>query len=117
MTSESRHPFMDDLADDVVLVTNAMDEPVEGRAAVLAAVKIGSSIYASQVPTYLHRIDERRSLFEYDAVLEGGRKAQCAVIIYWNADNKVEKLHLSFTPGAAARSFATRFADKSAATP
>lgn len=114
-TDGKRHPFLDDLAENVVLFTDTIDEPVEGRDAVLATVKIGSTIYVSQNPTYFQRIDERRSLFEYDAVLEGGRSAQCVLVLYWNADNQIDKMHLSYAPGAASRSFGTRLADKTSA--
>ncbi|MET0256531.1 MAG: hypothetical protein ABW193_12080 [Luteibacter sp.] len=108
----TRHPFLDDLSDDVVLITNALPEPVKGREAVLRSVKAGGSLYLSQKPTFLKRVDDSRSLFQYDAELEGGRHAECVVVIHWNADNRVSRLHISFAPAGAAQSFSTRLAEK-----
>jgi len=56
-----RHPFLEDLAADVVLTTNVLKRPVAGRDKVLRA---GGAIYSSQKPTYLKKFDEKRSLFE-----------------------------------------------------
>lgn len=108
----SRHPFLDDLAEDVQLVTNALAAPVHGRDAVLAAVKAGATLYLSQTPTFLKRVDDTRSLFQYDAELEGGRTADCVVVIHWNARNQVSKLHIGFAPMDAALSFSTRLAER-----
>jgi len=108
----SRHPFLDDLSENVVLISNAFDGTVQGRDAVLGIVKAGASIYLAQKPTFLKRVDESRSLFQYDADLEGGRRAECVVVIHWNAENQVSKLHISFAPAGAAQSFSTRLAEK-----
>lgn len=108
----TRHPFLEDLADDVVLITNVLPAPVEGREAVLRSVKAGASLYISQTPTFLKRVDESRSLFQYDAELEGGRSAECVVVIHWNDNSQVSKLHVSFAPAGAAQSFSTRLAER-----
>jgi len=103
-----RHPFLDDLADDVVLTTNALTDTVSGKEAVLRVVKAGSTVYARQTPTYHKKIDESRTLFEYDAELVGGRTVHAAVIIDWNGEGKASKLFLTFAPLGGALAFALR---------
>lgn len=44
------------------------------------------------------------------------RPAECVVVIHWNAQNRVSKLHISFAPMGAALSFSTRLAEKLEAT-
>ncbi len=107
-----RHPFLEDLAADVVLTTNVLKRPVTGRDKVLRIVKAGSAIYASQKATYLKRFDDQRSLFEYDADLVGGRVVHGIVVIDWHDDGTVSHLNIGFSPLSGALSFAVKLGEQ-----
>ncbi len=107
-----RHPFLEDLAADVVLTTNVLKRSVTGRDKVLRIVKAGGAIYTSQKPTYLKRFDERRSLFEYDADLVGGRTLHGVVVIDWNDDGTISHLNIGFSPLTGALSFALKLGEQ-----
>ncbi len=107
-----RHPFLEDLAADVVLITNVLKRPVTGRDKVLRIVKAGGAIYSSQKPTYLKKFDDKRSLFEYDADLVGGRTVHGVVVIDWNDDGTVSHLNIGFSPLTGALSFAVKLGEQ-----
>ncbi|MBW9054630.1 hypothetical protein [Rhizobium mesosinicum] len=113
--SERRHPFLDDLADDVVLISNVLQGEVRGSDSVLATIKTGSQIYASP-PTYHNRLNDGRTLIEYDAELVGGRKVHAVVVVDWNGDNKASRVNIGFAPLGGALAFATRLGELLAAT-
>jgi len=106
-----RHPFLEDLADDVVLVSGIIPEKIKGKDAVIATIRLGGEIYASQTVTYLNRLSEDRTLMEYDAALVTGHEVHAVVVINWNSDNKVSKLNISFAPLDGALAFATRLGE------
>ncbi len=111
-----RHPFLDDLADDVTLISNVLLDEVKGRNAVLKTIKTGAEIYATQTTTYLNRLSDGRTLIEYDAELVGGRQAHAVVVIDWNKDNKATKLNIGFAPLGSALAFSTRLGELLAGT-
>ena len=115
MTEQAkRHPFLDDLDDDVVLVSSVLRRPVQGRDLVLKVVKAGASQYAAQKPRFLGSIGER-SYFEYDVDLVGGSDAVGLVSIFRDADSQVSHLHVAFSPLGAVLSIAEGVRDQLAA--
>lgn len=115
-TDVPRHPFLDDLADDVTLISNVLQGEVKGKNAVLATIKTGAQIYANQTTTYLNRLSDGRTLIEYDAELVGGRQVHAVVVIDWNKDNKATKLNIGFAPLGGALAFSTRLGELLAGT-
>lgn len=100
-----RHPFLDDLHEDVILVTSVLNRPVRGKTEVLKVVKAGAQQYASQSARFLDHVGQR-SFFEYDATLTDGQAARGLVSIERNASGKVTELHIAFSPLAAVYSLA-----------
>jgi hypothetical protein len=92
-----RHPFLDDLAEDVVLTSSVLRGQVAGRDAVLKVVKSGASQYAKQTPTFLGHIDDR-SYFEYLVTLRDGLQGSGLVSIRRNAAREVVGLEIAFSP-------------------
>lgn len=106
MTSNAqRHPFLDDLADDVVLVSSVLARPVRGRDAVARAVAAGARQYASQTPVALEHAGAR-SYVEYEVTLHDGQRGEGMVSIRRGADGKVTGLHIAFSPLGVVRSIA-----------
>lgn len=96
-TEPKRHPFLDDLAEDVTLVSSILRKPVTGRDAVLKIVKAGGSIYLNQTPTFLGTVEDR-TLFEYTFDLAEGPSSQGMVSIRKNSDGDVTHLNIAFSP-------------------
>ncbi len=92
-----RHPFLDDLGDDVALTSSVLRQPARGRDTVLKIVKAGASQYTSQTPRFLGHLGAR-SYFEYDVDLVGGGKAVGLVAIHRDDAGKVTDLHIAFSP-------------------
>ncbi len=78
----------------------------------LRIVEAGGAIYASQKPTYLKKFDGKRSLFEYDADLVGGRTVHDVVVIDWTDDGTVSHLNIGFSPLTGALSFAVKLGER-----
>jgi hypothetical protein len=93
----ARHPFLDDLAEDVTLVSSILREPVHGRALVTAIVKAGGSQYRDQVPQFLGHIDDR-TFFEYTVTLHSGVAATGLVSIQRDGTKAVTGLNITFSP-------------------
>ena len=110
MTTPQRHPFLDDLADNVVLHSSILPAPVSGRAAVLRVVKAGGSLYRRQIPTFLGNI-EGRGIFEYDIELTDGTMARGLVSMVRNGTGDVTHLHIAFSPLGAVRAMAQALAE------
>lgn len=100
-----RHPFLDDLAEHVVLISSVLRQPVAGRERVLAVVRAGASQYLSQTPRFLGEIGER-SYFEYDVGLKDEVAGAGLVSIVRNAGGEVTSLHIAFSPPEAVLSIA-----------
>lgn len=109
MTAPQRHPFLDDLADQVVLHTSILPAPVSGRAEVLRVVKAGGSLYRQQIPTFLGNI-EGRGIFEYDVELTDGTTARGLVSMVRDASGAVTQLHITFSPLGAVLAMAQALA-------
>jgi NAD(P)-dependent dehydrogenase (short-subunit alcohol dehydrogenase family) len=98
MTSNpQRHPFLDDLADDVELVSSILYLPVRGREAVLEVVKAGARQYASQTPRSLDHAGGAL-YFEYDFTLKNGVRGVGLVSIRRASGGKVTALNIAFSP-------------------
>ena len=107
MTIKSkRHPFLDDLAENVTLNSTILRQPVLGRALVLKVVKAASSLYLHQTPKFLGDI-EGRTFFEYDVDLAGGERAAGLVAIVRNEAGEVTNLTVTFSPLGSVLSLAT----------
>jgi len=104
--AQQRHPFLDDLAQNVTLVSSILRLPVSGRDAVLQVVKAGAGLYLEQTPTFLGTVDGR-TFFEYDVVLAGAERASGLVSIRRDANNEVTDLHIAFSPLGAVLSLAS----------
>lgn len=92
-----RHPFLDDLTENVTLVSSVLRGEISGRENVLKVVKAGAAQYKRQTPTFLADVEDRR-LFEYEIELEGGLIAQGMVSIVHDVDGGVIHLHIAFSP-------------------
>jgi hypothetical protein len=97
MTTTQRHPFLDDLADEVVLDSSVLRRQVRGRDAVLAVVRAGAHQYASQTPVFLGDSADR-TYFEYAVTLRDGLEGTGLVAIRRGADRKVTGLEIAFSP-------------------
>lgn len=106
--SAGRHPFLEDLADDVVMTTNVMNEKLIGKSNVLRAVGAASKIYLKQTPTYSNKLSDGRTLLEYDAEIVGGHLLHGTLVIDWNTNGTVSHLNLGFSPLDGALSFASQ---------
>lgn len=93
----SRHPFLDDLADHVVLVASVLRRPVAGREAVVQVIKAGASQYLRQTPRFLDHVGER-SYFEYDIDLHDGLSGTGTVVVVRDANEAVVGLTIGFAP-------------------
>lgn len=109
-----RHPFLDDLREEVVLVSSILRQPVHGRDAVLKVVKAGASQYTSQTPRFLGHLGAR-SYFEYDVDLVGGGEAAGLVAIHRDDAGKVTDLHIAFSPLGSVLTIAAKVRDQLAA--
>ena len=103
--SPNRHPFLDDLAEDVTLVSSVLRRSVAGRELVIKVVKAGGSQYVDQTPRFLGGV-EGRTFFEYDVTLVTGEKAQGLVAIGRNDIGEVTDLNITFSPLGAVLSIA-----------
>ncbi|GAB7538241.1 hypothetical protein [Burkholderia sp. 3C] len=106
-----RHPFLDDLDEDVVLISSVLRCPVRGRETVTRIVKAGAAHYASQTPRFLGAVGER-SYFEYDARLVDGVAASGLVSMLRDAHGRVTQLHIAFSPLDAVLSMASGMRDR-----
>jgi len=113
-TQAQRHPFLDDLADDVVLTSSVLRRQVAGRDTVLKVVKSGASQYAKQAPTFLGDVGDR-TYFEYAVTLHDGLEGSGLVSIRRDAQRKVIGLEIAFSPLAVVLSVAAGARDQLAA--
>jgi hypothetical protein len=111
MTTPERHPFLDDLAEDVLLTSSVLRSPVAGRDRVARIVKAGGSLYRRQTPTFFGTV-EGHGLFDYDIELEGGVPA-FGLVSFWRDDaGEVTHLHIAFSPLGAVLSIAEGLRDR-----
>lgn len=104
--SAGRHPFLEDLADDVVMTSAVLNEQVFGKENVLKVVGAASKIYLNQRPTYMEKLPGNKTLLEYDADIVGGRTVHGVVVLDWNSAGLVSHLNIAFSPLGGALSFA-----------
>ncbi len=106
-----RHPFLDDLSENVVLTTNVMNENVVGKENVLRVVGAAGKIYKSQTTTYFEKLNDGKTLLEYDAAIVGGRTVHAVVVVDWNKQGAVSHLNIGFSPLGGALSFAAQLGE------
>ena len=92
-----KHPFLDDLDDEVILETNLLDAPVVGKKDVLQVIKKTGGLYASQNPVK-HITDNAHDYFEYEAVLKSSETVFGIASIQKNQNGRVIKLRILFGP-------------------
>ena len=102
---DGRHPFLDDLTPDAVLVSSVLRAPVTGRDAIRVAVDAVGSFYASQTPTFIQTVGSRLFL-EYEAVLTSGENLSAVVVVDHNADGAVPRVSVRMSPLGAVLSLA-----------
>ncbi|WP_343614433.1 hypothetical protein [Novosphingobium sp.] len=100
-----RHPFLDDLNEDVTLVSSVLRGELTGRDQVLKVVKAAGGLYRSQTPTFLGHADDRM-FFQYEADLGNGLTASGMVSIIRDDNGGVSRLHIAFSPLGAVLSIA-----------
>jgi hypothetical protein len=100
------HPFLNDLAEHVVLISSVLRQPVAGREQVLAVVKAGASLYVTQTPKFLGAVGQR-TFFEYDVTLDGELSAAGMVSILRDSDGQVIELNIAFSPLGSVLAIAT----------
>ena len=111
MTGETkRHPFLDDLAENVILNSSILRQPAAGRVLVLKVVKAASSLYLNQTPNFLGSV-EGRTFFEYEVDLASGKKAAGLVSIRRNDAGEVTELNVTFSPLGSVLSLAAGIKD------
>lgn len=96
-STAKRHPFLDDLSDDVVLVSSILRKPVVGRPLVLKVVKAAAQLYIAQTPRFLGSVDNR-IFFEYEVRLADGVQASGFVSATKNETGEVVELNITFSP-------------------
>ncbi|MFP4896205.1 hypothetical protein [Paraburkholderia sp. EG304] len=106
LTQDERHPFLDDLTADAVLVSSVLRAPVIGRDEIRSAVETVGTFYVSQTPTFLHTVGSRL-LLEYEAVLTSGEKLNAVVVVDRNADGSVPRVSVRMSPLGAVLTLAT----------
>ena len=111
MTTPQRHPFLDDLADDVLLTSSVLRGTVAGRDRVTRLVKAGGILYRRQMPTFLSNVEDH-GLFEYDIELDNGVLASGLVSFRRNETGAVSHLHIAFSPLGAVLSIAAALRDQ-----
>ena len=104
-----RHPFLDDLTEDVELTSTLLRGSVTGRDNVKRLVAAVGSLYKSQTPTFLASV-ENRTLLQYRAELVNGRTIDGVAVIERNADGSVPRVSVTFSPIDSALSLAARLA-------
>ncbi|WP_431258525.1 hypothetical protein ACQ86G_29195 [Roseateles chitinivorans] len=97
MTEAKRHPFLDDLAEDVILTSSILRGSVKGRRDVLKVVKAGAAQYAQQTPIVLGDVGDR-SYFEYAVTLKDGTSGTGLVSIRRDGRRQVTSLEICFSP-------------------
>jgi hypothetical protein len=100
-----RHPFLDDLAETVIMSSTILRQQVEGRELVLKIMKAAGSLYVRQTPQFLGTI-EKRTFFEYQGDLADGGSADGLVSIRRNDLGEVIHLNIMFSPLGSALSLA-----------
>jgi hypothetical protein len=106
-----RHPFLDDLAEHVLLTSSVLRGPVSGRERVTRLVKAGGSLYRRQVPSFLGTVGDQ-GLFEYDIELDDGVPASGLATFRRNAAGAVTHLHVAFSPLGAVLTIAGALRDQ-----
>ncbi len=110
-TSQPRHPFLDDLAENVLLTSTVLRSPVAGRDRVIRIVKAGEGLYRRQTQTFPGALEDR-GLFEYEVELEGGDPAFGLVSFRRDDAGSVTHLHIAFSPLGAVLSIAAALRDQ-----
>jgi len=93
-----RHPFLDDLADDVELVSSALRGTVQGRDAVRSVVEALARHYTAQMPWFLDDGGGMRSYVDFDLVLPDDRRGRGLVAIQRDPAGEVMGLNITFSP-------------------
>ena len=101
-----RHPFLDDLTADAVLISSVLRGPVTGRDEIRLVVNTVGTFYASQAPTFLQIVGSRLFL-EYEAVLTSGESLSATVVVDHNPDGSVPRVSVRMGPLGAVLSLAT----------
>jgi hypothetical protein len=107
--SEERLPFLDDLTDDAQLISTVVRRPVAGRENIRKVVAAVGSLYQSQTPTFLGAIG-KRTLLQYDAVLQSGQALKGVAVIERNDDGGVVSVSVTFSPFESTLALATSLA-------
>ncbi|MCQ8242240.1 hypothetical protein [Rhizosaccharibacter radicis] len=107
----TRHPFIEDLAEEVVLTSSVLRRTVSGREKVLRIVTTGGSLYRSNTPRFLGHVEDR-GLLEYDVELDGGVHASGLVSFRRDENGKVTHLHIAFSPLDAVLTFSTSLRER-----
>jgi hypothetical protein len=112
--NEQRHPFLDDLAEDVTLVSTVLRRPVRGADLVRAVVRAGAAQYLTQTPKGLRTVEDR-TYFEYEVTLAGGLASDGLVSIRRDTAGAVTHLHIAFSPLGSVLAIAAGLRDALAA--
>jgi hypothetical protein len=109
--STQPHPFLNDLAEDVVLIASVLRQPVTGREQVREVVKAGGSLYITQTPRFLGSVGQR-TYFEYEVTLAEGLTAAGLVSIHRDTAGQVTELNIAFSPLGAVLAIAAGLRDR-----
>lgn len=100
-----RHPFLDDLTADALLVSSVLRGPITGREDIRRVVDAVGTFYALQTPIFVQDIGSRLVL-EYEATLTSGEELSAAVIVEHNPDGSVPRVSVRMSPLGAVLSLA-----------
>ena len=103
----AKHPFLDDLAADVVLTSSVLAAPVVGREEVRRVVREVSGLYTAQRPLARDVLGSR-SVLEYEADLVGGHTVRGLVVMDRDAEGDVSAISINFSPFHGVVSIAAR---------
>lgn len=105
--SQTRHPFLDDLAPDAELESTVLRRAVKGRENITRLVNAVGSLYRTQTPVFLQRFGPR-SVLQYDAILVNGLALRGTAVIEHSPDGSIPKVSVTFSPLGSAISLAAK---------
>ncbi len=105
--TQTRHPFLDDLAPDAEMTSTVLRRPLSGSENIKRLVGAVGTFYKSQTPVFFESTGTR-SFLQYDATLSNGMILRGTVVIERNLDGSVPRVSVTFSPLDSALSLAGR---------
>lgn len=97
-------PWLDTLADDATMEAAVLKRPVEGKAAILALLKLAIPLYEFQHFTYRSDFGDGFFMESYRSQIRGV-PIECSVLVHMNAAGQADSLLINHRPLGAALLF------------